>query len=134
MVWAGLLPAKISALGVDFSPTDQKKLLRVVAAIVVYFCVAFVIYAASDFLAWRHALTTAVREAVLKREEDELKEPVSDWNKKVTAHVNRVLDSQFKQDLLLTKLGMPPVSMVRALFEFAAPIFIGGFSVYLLLK
>lgn len=53
MVWTGLIPAKIEALGVEFSPVEQNILLRVLGAIVVYFLFAFVVYAFSDFWSYR---------------------------------------------------------------------------------
>ncbi|HVF60811.1 MAG TPA: hypothetical protein VNJ70_13470 [Thermoanaerobaculia bacterium] len=48
-----LLPTKIVALGVDFSSTNQNALLNILALIIGYFVLAFLIYASSDFVAWR---------------------------------------------------------------------------------
>ena len=51
----GLIPSKISALGIEFEPADQRALLVILAVIVSYFTIAFAIYAAADFLTWRAA-------------------------------------------------------------------------------
>ncbi|MGZ8379048.1 MAG: hypothetical protein ACXW0Z_17615 [Gemmatirosa sp.] len=59
VVWTGLVPSKISALGVDFSATDQRALLRALAAIIGYFLVAFLSYSANDIVAWRTAFYDA---------------------------------------------------------------------------
>src|SRR3972149_1614277 len=59
MVKTGLIPEKITAFGVKFSKTDQKSLLFIVAFIIVYFLISFVIYAWSDFVSWRIAVNSA---------------------------------------------------------------------------
>jgi hypothetical protein len=46
VVKTGLLPEKISALGIDFSETNQKSLLIVFSLVTIYFLAAFMIYAA----------------------------------------------------------------------------------------
>jgi hypothetical protein len=59
IVWTGLIPQEISTLGITFGEADRQGLLRVLALVIGYFWAAFVIYAASDFLAWRSALKNA---------------------------------------------------------------------------
>jgi hypothetical protein len=56
----GLVPSKITALGIEFGESDQRALLRMLAAVVLYFLFAFVIYATSDFVIWRTTLGRAV--------------------------------------------------------------------------
>lgn len=53
MVYTGLVPTKISALGVEFDKTDQDVILRVLAAVIFYFLMAFIFYALSDFWSFR---------------------------------------------------------------------------------
>ena len=132
MVKTGLVPSKISALGIDFSPTDQKTILRAVAVVVGYFLVAFLLYAASDFFAWRYALRSAVREAVIKREEEELK-GTEDWNRRVANRVDEVLRQQFGRELEYWGFGIKPVSTLRATFEFILPVLVGTYAIYCLL-
>ena len=46
----GIVPAKINALGIEFTKTDQQSLLFIIGLVIAYFLIAFVIYAWSDFL------------------------------------------------------------------------------------
>src|SRR2546430_6802694 len=64
---AGLVPTKIAALGIEFSQIDQKILLRATGLIVLYFLCAFVLYAVSDFVAWRLEFHGARREGALEQ-------------------------------------------------------------------
>src|SRR6266404_2153310 len=64
---AGLVPTKIAALGIEFSQIDQRVLLRAIAAIILYFLCAFVLYAMSDLVAWRFEFHGARREGILEQ-------------------------------------------------------------------
>jgi hypothetical protein len=57
LIKAGLVPSKISGLGIEFQSSNQQALLGILAIVIVYFLVAFLIYAASDYLAWRLAIS-----------------------------------------------------------------------------
>jgi hypothetical protein len=48
----GLVPTKITTLGVEFSKSDRNVLLRIVGAVVVYLLVTFVVYAWTDYVIW----------------------------------------------------------------------------------
>jgi len=50
MVFTGLIPTEISALGITFGATDQQRLLLVLAGITFYFLIAFLIYGRLDYL------------------------------------------------------------------------------------
>lgn len=50
---AGLVPSKISALGIDLSAPAQDAFVMLVGLVIVYFLCAFIIYGVSDFFAWR---------------------------------------------------------------------------------
>jgi len=50
--YTGLVPAEITTLGIKFGEANQNALFYIFAIIVAYFLAAFVIYAASDFVAW----------------------------------------------------------------------------------
>ncbi|CDU10731.1 conserved hypothetical protein [Vibrio diabolicus] len=47
----GLIPSKISALGIEFTGIEQSNLLKLLFAIVVYYVFTFVIYAISELSA-----------------------------------------------------------------------------------
>jgi len=50
IVKTGLIPTKISALGIEFSQTDKTMLLKILAWIMIYLTISFSIYALSDFV------------------------------------------------------------------------------------
>jgi hypothetical protein len=56
MVKTGLVPRKIATFGIDLDPPNRSALLFLLALITIYFFVAFLIYAASDYVARREAL------------------------------------------------------------------------------
>jgi hypothetical protein len=53
MVKTGLVPTKISVLGVEFSQSNQTALLYTIAGIAIYFLLAFIFYALSDYSTYR---------------------------------------------------------------------------------
>ena len=50
IVKTGLIPTKISALGIEFSETDKTMVLKILAWIMIYLTISFSIYALSDFV------------------------------------------------------------------------------------
>src|SRR5260370_32381246 len=60
LVKTGLVPEKISTLGIEFTKTNQKSLLAIISFVTIYFLFAFAIYAAADFIAWRLAFHNAL--------------------------------------------------------------------------
>ncbi len=70
LVKGGLVPSKISALGIEFTKTDQQSLMTILGLVTLYFLFAFVTYAASDFLAWRLAFVAAVRNVLAERRKE----------------------------------------------------------------
>ena len=65
--WTGLVPEKIENLGITFTAPARAGLLWVLLAVVVYYTLAFVFYAMSDFLSYRHAVhfTSATKNYVV---------------------------------------------------------------------
>jgi hypothetical protein len=62
LVQAGIVPTKIAALGIEFSTSDQRVILRVAAFVIAYFLISFFIYAMNDFIAWNTELRGAMSE------------------------------------------------------------------------
>jgi hypothetical protein len=59
LLW--IFPTQISAVGITFSTTNEKrKLIWAAVAFQIYFLVAFAISAVSDFLQWRHEMRKEV--------------------------------------------------------------------------
>ncbi|WP_395745101.1 hypothetical protein [Prosthecobacter sp.] len=114
----GFVPSKISALGIDFSFTDQKMLYRALAGVIGYFVVAFVLYAASDFVAWRVAWLNAMRAATRARHERKASQAASELHQAVEEE----LSVQFRN---VPYAVSSAISSLRALFDFAVPVAIG---------
>ncbi len=112
------VPSKISTLGIDFSFTDQKMLYRAIAGVIGYFVVAFILYAASDFVAWRVAWMNAMRAAMRARHERKASESASELHHAV----EQELSVKFRYVPYALSSG---VSSLRALFDFAVPVVIG---------
>jgi hypothetical protein len=53
VAWGGLVPTRISALGIDLSLGAQKGLTCALAVVVLYLTAAFVSYGLSDYFNWR---------------------------------------------------------------------------------
>jgi hypothetical protein len=53
MIKTGLVPTKMAAIGIEFSPADQSIFLNVVAALTIYFFLTFIIYALTDLWSYR---------------------------------------------------------------------------------
>ena len=130
LVKTGLVPTKISAFGIEFSHTDQKSILIILAFVVSYFLVAFIIYGISDFIAWRlafRAAAIAARERKIQR--DIAKRDGAD-------HLELVkLDPEGWTKLpgaIAYRFGSG-ASLIRAIFEFLLPIILGVYTAILLL-
>jgi hypothetical protein len=125
----GLVPSKIVGLGVEFQAADQRWLLAVVAAVIVYFLFAFVIYAASDLMAWRVAIIRQIIDIDVERCEEDYSghfpQPgsVEDATEKLKAELYTRFCIYFR---LVT-----PMSIIRALFDFGLPVGVGGYSLFL---
>ena len=127
IVKAGLVPQKISALGIEFDQANQEAILYILAAITTYFLVAFLIYASADFLVWRRALfrerLSWAREHQKRREggtEEEF------WDREAELH--RLSKTSFTSYRLV---GF--VSVLRIAFEFLLPVLLGLYSTSILL-
>lgn len=139
VVKIGLVPEKISALGIDLTVNNQVGFLIVIGFIVAYFLFAFVIYGASDFIAWRVETTSFKLERVNKAEkivqklkEDRAKGIIEDEQAEKTA-ADKVIEGLqtkiFSRLELWRKLVIPTV-VVRALFEFLLPIGVAIYALY----
>jgi hypothetical protein len=77
IVQTGLVPQKLTTLGITFGEADRQSLLSILALVIVYFTLAFAIYGISDFLAWRYAYSNAHWAEV--RAETEKEREASAW-------------------------------------------------------
>jgi hypothetical protein len=115
-----VVPTRISALGIEFGRADQATLFSILTLVIGYFLLIFLIYATSDFLAWRLALLASVRNSMV-----DLQRP-----KKGTS---RLVRDQVRKHQIMFSLAAP-VSLLRALVEFLLPVAIGLYTVFGLLS
>lgn len=109
-----LVPTKIESLGITFSAPNQKAFLETILAVVIYFTVAFILYALCDWVAWRNRYHMLI------------------WDRDQT--MNRG-DTQQPSDFPV--IGVPfwvkrALSEQRALFEFVVPLFIVSYAMWVL--
>jgi hypothetical protein len=119
---SGLVPSKITALGIECGPSDQRALLKMFTAIVLYFLLAFVIYAISDLVAWRTSFHQAVFEWRKRRE------LLKDDERSAEDRMFREFLSRGQLWSRVTR----PVSLLRAIFDFAVPVLIAAYAVHAL--
>lgn len=125
MAKAALIPSKIAALGIEFTDASQAAIRISVAVLIIYFGCAFALYGSSDFVAWRLALHARARDGFrryqLKQREPKDQEffPIAEPPLYPTEHA-------------LYWVG-GPLSVVRAIFEFALPMVVGAYAVRALL-
>lgn len=126
IVKVGIVPTKIAALGVEFDKANQLALLGIIAMITLYFLVAFLIYAAADFLAWRGAM--------IERQLDRMREHLK-LQRELTVEQLReeekIMGYNPYQNTVYVLVG--PVSVSRTLFEFLLPVVVGLYTLFLLL-
>jgi len=119
----GLIPSKITALGIEFERADQRALLLILVIVVAYFTVAFAVYATTDFLAWRTEHDEALL-SHLQHEHGFYRIPDLPHDRppeRVQKQIHRRL---WWWGTLARK-----TSYVRAIWEFALPIIVGLYSV-----
>ncbi len=126
MVKTGLVPAKISAFGIEFTNTNQRSILWITALIAFYFLCAFSIYAASDFLGWKKVIRTErVKRAKERLEKAQISDP--------RYYEEQDYIARNVPSARLLYLFQNPISILRALFEFVLPFVIGIYAILLLL-
>ena len=140
----GLIPAKISALGVEFSQTDRDSMLWVLGLVVAFLLVSFAVTAAADFTAWRISFSAKaweeesqgydnVRKSMLESRslKDEDRKELAEIERRIGAiwrsagHVGRY--SAFER-------VVGTISGARVVVEFVVPLATGIWSIVLLIR
>jgi hypothetical protein len=131
---AGLLPSEISSLGIKFGASSQSVLLLLLGLICLYYLAAFLVYAASDYVAWKIALRDAIH-SVWFRPREKIEEPETEED--VCRAIRR--DESFEEfmqkhntSVFLAEIALLPVSRARALFEFLLPAAVGTYATVVL--
>jgi hypothetical protein len=118
-----LVPTEISTLGIKFSATEQTALLGVLTAVVGYFVGAFLLYAVTDFIAWRWAAHIA--HVALQKEEAAR---ILELERTTT------LQPAFSPPRFMYRRIVWPVAVLRAFLDFALPIGVGVVAIVQLLR
>ncbi|MDZ7842163.1 MAG: hypothetical protein U5R46_15285 [Gammaproteobacteria bacterium] len=112
--FAGIVPTKISAFGIELSTLDQKTFILLVAVVVFYFLIAFAVYGTSDLFIWRKKYQDYL---------EEVEKYVDGW----TEEDQRLYDGLYsrlpKIDWLYDRFK--DVTTCRMLFEFLLPVVYG---------
>ncbi len=124
VVKVGLLPEEITALGIKFAAHDKGGLIHLLAFIVIFYLIAFVIYSLSDFITWRLAFV-----AELKKLFKEVNEAAVTMQK---TGVNTSEDSRIRYLEYRWNLISTPTSVMRAILEFVVPIALAIYSIVIL--
>lgn len=128
IVKAGLVPTEIAALGIQFQETDQQTLLAILGAIIIYFLIAFGLYAVSDLTSWIVATKKARAEGLDER-------AYSGGNVKLGVELGddelRQAAEYAKTDYFNWRDRVEPITVVRALFDFGLPPAVAVYALYL---
>jgi hypothetical protein len=129
-VHAGILPTKINALGIELQATDQSAFLYLLSLCLVYFMAAFFIYATSDFIVWRKAMMKKGVADFMDQMNAMAESPPSHPDEQDLEDEKNRLYSKNKIWFSLTR----PMSVSRAIFEFALPLAVGIYAVIALVR
>lgn len=141
LIHLGLVPREISALGVTLEASDRRGVVVALLLLLTYFVVAFVGYAASDFLAWRILRQRADRAHTQGRmfsEEahghlERISREYAAGNEEQKAARREELGRQAASTVELevqrrTLTALRPVSFLRGTMDFALPLALAAFA------
>lgn len=128
-VKAGILPSKISALGIELATNDQGAFLYLTSLVLLYFTVAFFIYAMSDFIVWKKSISEAYiseyKKYMIVR--DSYPQSASE------AEIEDEEKQAYKRNEIWVSLTKP-MSISRAIFEFVLPLIVGSYSMFIMVQ
>ena len=147
-VHTGLMPTQISGLGITFSDSDQRALVSVMILGLIYFFLAFLLYAASDFLAWSNALLKQEATNLRKRklnvlcDELDLSVPITEVEipkdypkerlddiKQIFSHLDFSVEEELARRSIVFRKAVRPLSALRGAFDFVMPIIFGAYAI-----
>ncbi len=122
IVKVGLLPEEITALGIKFAANDKGGLIHILVLTISFYLIAFLIYALSDFITWRLAFISELKNSFKESRETLIKE-------------SAILEEDLRVSILKNKWNSvsTPTSIIRAIFEFIIPIGVAIYSIVILL-
>lgn len=131
IIGADAIPTKISALGIEFGAMDQQVFLWLLAAVIAYFTTTFVVYALSDYVAWKkemlsehfHELKEYWSEVYRQPGSSSPYEQAIEHDQQKAMHKHRLIYQMTN-----------PISVLRAFFEFLLPVLVGVIALYLVAR
>lgn len=138
-----LFPSEISALGMKVTATSHAVLLGLMAAVVAYHLVLFIVYASADFAQWYvNHWSTEWEDDVANYEvyKTELfaKAKLSEEDRQFMEEHERRLGSLWRGEALRINQHLeaviPYISFARALVDFLFPLIVGAIGLYLLVE
>ncbi|MFX0212268.1 MAG: hypothetical protein ACFFDT_40215, partial [Candidatus Hodarchaeota archaeon] len=105
----------------------QQSLLWVLALITLYFLIAFIFYASSDFIAWRLAFMRAIGKSLRKSLEREMMPASAETE---LENIEQSIRLSFGARVIFSLSS--PVSVLRAIFEFLVPVVVGIYTIIIL--
>lgn len=136
LVKVPLVPEKISTFGIDFSRPNQQTFLAIYAAIVLYFLAAFLIYAFTDYVAWRRARVRRYQEYTRQKVASDV--AMGERGLSLLAEERERVANRSNNYDALTYKGLASfrvaevASWLRAVFEFGVPVVFAVYTVTLL--
>jgi hypothetical protein len=131
--WVPLVPEKVGAFGIDFQASSQRSFVGLYGLLVLYYLVAFGVYAVTDYFAWRRGRVLAQKaydravaqtEAKLEELRDSDEPPLPDGHPSFRDHM------AFRG--FASYWGARRAAAVRATFEFGLPVAFAVFSLWVL--
>lgn len=128
---AGIIPSKIPGLGIELQVNDQSALLGLVSFVILYFLVAFIIYAISDYLAWFLAISMGNIEKGVSSYEKDLLGNSYPQPGTLEGELEKYREALHKKYRIYFNI-VTPTSIVRALFDFVLPIIVGVYALWIM--
>ncbi len=123
-----LVPTKFAALGIEFAEINRQAFVYLYALLVLYYLIAFVIYAFTDFVAWRRSEHIRYSAYLKAEKANRPEKSPSAYSVKVSVNQPFAGENPVYRGFAAYRTGVL-ASRVRATFEFGFPV---GFALYAL--
>jgi hypothetical protein len=113
-----IIPTKIDSLGIVFSPDNKEAIPNVLAVLIGYFLIAFLVHSLSDFISYRRAK----RVWAINKELQLGKEKPQDTEERIS------IETMYAKRNKLSPAPIALINWIKVIFEFYLPFFIGLFG------
>jgi hypothetical protein len=123
----GIIPRKIEAVGIEFLSDNRPTILLLLAFVVLYFFIAFVIYAASDLIVWQRSYFEVKDHLEFKAAERHYLAEES-GAKNVVIGIEALPPKWLTTWHIALSRSILPTSVLRAIVEFLLPCGVAAFA------